>query len=181
MFYCLMGCTGLKLGARKQLTLGRLPALAWSDQSPVTGAQCLPFPSLRLSWKPRLAGSRERWVPGPLPSPSPPSPCQAWHLPRPGLSQDKEELSRAVLPGLDLLPGKMKIAPRGVGGAGWNFFGLCSGWGFLEGQMWSTVKLMCIESVLPSNHLILSCPLLLPPSILPSIRVFSNESALHIR
>lgn len=54
--------------ARKQLTLGRLPALAWSDQSPVTGAQCLPFPSLRLSWKPRLAGSRERWVPGPLPS-----------------------------------------------------------------------------------------------------------------
>ena len=124
--------------ARKQLTLGRLPALAWSDQSPVTGAQCLPFPSLRLSWKPRLAGSRERWVPGPLPSPSPPSPCQAWHLPRPGLSQDKEELSRAVLPGLDLLPGKMKIAPRGVGGAGWNFFGLCSGWGFLEGQMWST-------------------------------------------
>ena len=30
------------------------------------------------------------------------------------------------------------FAPRGVGGAGWNFFGLCSGWGFLEGQMWST-------------------------------------------
>lgn len=103
--------------ARKQLTLGRLPALAWSDQSPVTGAQCLPFPSLRLSWKPRLAGSRERWVPGPLPSPSPPSPCQAWHLPRPGPSQDKEELSRAVLPGLDVLPGKMKIAPGGRRGA----------------------------------------------------------------
>ena len=34
---------------------------------------------------------------------------------------------------------------------------------------------------MPSNHLILCCPLLLPPSILPSIRVFSNESALHIR
>ena len=34
---------------------------------------------------------------------------------------------------------------------------------------------------MPSNHLILSCPLLLPPSIFPSIRVFSNESALHIR
>ena len=40
---------------------------------------------------------------------------------------------------------------------------------------------MSIESVMPSNHLILSHPLLLPPSIFPSIRVFSNESALHIR
>ena len=42
-------------------------------------------------------------------------------------------------------------------------------------------KLMSIESVMPSNHLILRCPLLLPPSIFPSIRVFSNESALHMR
>ena len=40
---------------------------------------------------------------------------------------------------------------------------------------------MSIESVMPWNHLILCCPLLLPPSIFPSIRVFSNESALHIR
>ena len=40
---------------------------------------------------------------------------------------------------------------------------------------------MSIESVMPSNHLILSCPLLLPPSIFPSIRVFSNESVLCIR
>ena len=40
---------------------------------------------------------------------------------------------------------------------------------------------MSIESVMPSNHLILCCPLLLRPSIFPSIRVFSNESALHIR
>ena len=40
---------------------------------------------------------------------------------------------------------------------------------------------MSIESVMPSNHLILCCPLLLPPSILLSIRVFSNESALRIR
>ena len=40
---------------------------------------------------------------------------------------------------------------------------------------------MSIESVMPSNHLILCCPLLLPLSIFPSIRVFSNESALHIR
>ena len=44
----------------------------------------------------------------------------------------------------------------------------------------SLLKLMSIESVMPSNHLILCCPLLLPPSILPSIRVFSNESVLHI-
>ena len=40
---------------------------------------------------------------------------------------------------------------------------------------WSLLKLMCIESVMPSNHLILCHPLLLPPSIFPSIRVFSNE------
>ena len=40
---------------------------------------------------------------------------------------------------------------------------------------------MSIESVMPSNHHILCCPLLLLPSIFPSIRVFSNESALHIR
>ena len=45
----------------------------------------------------------------------------------------------------------------------------------------SLPKLMCIESVMPSNHLILCRPLLLLPSIFPSIRVFSNESALHIR
>ena len=42
-------------------------------------------------------------------------------------------------------------------------------------------KLMSIESVMPSNHLILCCPLLLPPSIFPSIRIFSNESVLLIR
>ena len=46
---------------------------------------------------------------------------------------------------------------------------------------WSLLKLMSIESVMPSNHLILCCPLLLLPSVFPSIRVFSNESALHIR
>ena len=45
----------------------------------------------------------------------------------------------------------------------------------------SLLKLMSIESVMPSNHLILCCPLLFPPSIFPSIRVFSNESALYIR
>ena len=46
---------------------------------------------------------------------------------------------------------------------------------------WSLLKLMSIESVMPSNHLILCHPLLLLPSIFPSIRVFSNESALCIR
>ena len=45
----------------------------------------------------------------------------------------------------------------------------------------SLLKLMSIESVMPSNHLIRCRPLLLPPSVFPSIRVFSNESALHMR
>ena len=45
----------------------------------------------------------------------------------------------------------------------------------------SLPKLMCIELVMPSNHLILCRPLLLLPSIFPSIKVFSNESLLHIR
>ena len=43
------------------------------------------------------------------------------------------------------------------------------------------LKLMFIESVMPSNHLIFCCPLLLLPSLFPGIRVFSNESVLHIR
>ena len=46
---------------------------------------------------------------------------------------------------------------------------------------WSMLKLMSIEWVIPSNHLILCHPLLLPSKIFPSIRVFSNESVLHIR
>jgi len=45
----------------------------------------------------------------------------------------------------------------------------------------SLFKLMSVELVIPSNHLILHCPLLLLPSIFPSIRVFSNESVLWIR
>ena len=45
----------------------------------------------------------------------------------------------------------------------------------------SSSKLMSIELVMPSNHLIFCCPLLLPPSLFPSIRVFSNESVLRIR
>jgi len=66
--------------------------------------------------------------------------------------------------------------------------------GFSRQEYWSGVPLpslitnsqslpkpMSIELVMPSNHLILCCPLLLPPSIFPSIRVFSNESVLHVR
>ena len=46
---------------------------------------------------------------------------------------------------------------------------------------WSLLKPVSIESVMPSSHLILGRPLLLPPSVFPSIRVFSSESVLHIR
>ena len=46
---------------------------------------------------------------------------------------------------------------------------------------WSLPKFMSFESMMPSNHLILCCPLLLLPSIFPSLRVFSNELAVHIR
>ena len=48
-------------------------------------------------------------------------------------------------------------------------------------QLLSLLKLMFIKSVMPSNHLILYWPLLLLPSIFPSIRVFSNESVLHMK
>ena len=48
-------------------------------------------------------------------------------------------------------------------------------------NFWSLLKPMSIESVMPSNHLILCRPLFLPPSIFPSIRIFSSESFLHIR
>ena len=44
---------------------------------------------------------------------------------------------------------------------------------------YNLLKFMSIESVMPSNHLILCCPLLLLPSVFPSIRVFSSESSLH--
>ena len=46
---------------------------------------------------------------------------------------------------------------------------------------WSLLKLMSVESVMPSSHLVLCRPLFLLPSVFPSIRVFSNESALNIR
>ena len=51
-------------------------------------------------------------------------------------------------------------------------------WGITNSSL---LKLTSIESVMPSNHLILRCPLFLLPSIFPSIGVFSNESVLHIR
>ena len=58
----------------------------------------------------------------------------------------------------------------------------CSMPGFpVHHQLLEFTKPMSIESVMPSNHLILCHPLLLTPSIFPSIRVFSNESVLHIR
>ena len=58
----------------------------------------------------------------------------------------------------------------------------CSTPGFLSiTNSWSLLKLMSVASVMPSNPLILCRPLLLLPSVFPSIRVFSNESVLHIR
>ena len=57
----------------------------------------------------------------------------------------------------------------------------CSTPGLPVCQLQSLLKLKSIESVMPSNHLILCHPLHLPPSIFPSIRIFSNESALHMR
>ena len=58
----------------------------------------------------------------------------------------------------------------------------CSTPGFpVHHQLWNMLKLMFIKSVMPSNHLTLCHPLLLLPSIFPSIRVFSNESVLPFR
>ena len=60
----------------------------------------------------------------------------------------------------------------------------CSAAGFPEHVItisWSLLKLMSVQSVMPSHHLILSRPLLLPSSIFPSIRVFSMDSVFHIR
>ena len=58
--------------------------------------------------------------------------------------------------------------------------GACQAFLFIA-SFWSLLKLMSVELVMPSNRLILCRPLLLPPSVFPSIRVFSTESVLHIR
>ena len=57
----------------------------------------------------------------------------------------------------------------------------CSTPGFPVLHHLPELKLMSIELMMPSNHLILGCPILLPYSLFPRTRVFSNESALHIR
>ena len=57
----------------------------------------------------------------------------------------------------------------------------CSTPGFPVLHQLPELKLLSIKSVMPSNHLILCRPLLLPPSVFPSIRIFSSESTLHIR
>ena len=57
----------------------------------------------------------------------------------------------------------------------------CSTLGFYVLHSWSLLKLVSIELMITSNHLILCLPVFLLPSVFPSIRVFSNESALHIR
>ena len=68
-----------------------------------------------------------------------------------------------------------------------NSFRLCGPWGPVHQASlsftisWSLLKFMSIESVMPSNHLILFHPLLLLPSVFPSIRVFSDASGLHTR
>ena len=72
---------------------------------------------------------------------------------------------------------------RGLGSEGdksWDFFGSNDAKAETP-VLWPPHKLMCIELVMPSNHLILCRPLLLLPSIPPSIRVFSNESTLLMR
>ena len=92
--------------------------------------------------------------------------------------------------GSRLLPlSSWRSSPRGGGGcsAAYLCLTLCDPWtaarhAFLSFTVcWNSLRVMSIESVMPSNHLILCRPLLLLPSIFPSIRVFSNESVLHIR
>ena len=63
----------------------------------------------------------------------------------------------------------------------WNSLDYSTSGLLVHQQLPELLKLMSIESLMPFNHLILRHPLLLPPSIFPSIKVFSNESVLHIR
>ena len=101
-------------------------------------------------------------------------------------------------PGIELMPPALgtQSLSHWTTGKSWVFFQFSSVQSLSPVQLFATPrttahqfitnsrslpKLMSIESVMPSNHLILCCPLLLLPSIFPSIRVFSNESALRIR
>ena len=76
-------------------------------------------------------------------------------------------------------PGGSREARRAQAEEGGDYTTRQASLSFTSSQ--SLLKLKSIEAVMPSNHLILCRPLLLLPSIFPSIRVFSNESALHIR
>ena len=75
--------------------------------------------------------------------------------------------------------GWLVVFSRSVVSNSWRSHGRQASVSFTISQ--NLLKLMSIESVMPSNHLILCPPLLLPPSIFPSIRVFFNESVLRIR
>ena len=75
--------------------------------------------------------------------------------------------------------GWLVVFSRSVVSNSWRSHGRQASVSFTISQ--NLLKLMSIESVMPSNHLILCRPLLLLPSIFPSIRVFSNESVLRIR
>ena len=80
----------------------------------------------------------------------------------------------------------MSVLPNLIYCCCWSWFTFCNPWTTAHQASlsftvsWSLFKLMSIESVMLSNHLILCHPLLLLPSIFPSIRVFFNESVLHI-
>ena len=94
---------------------------------------------------------------------------QVWAKPLPELEQDKQGVSFSSVHLLSCV--RLFVTP-------WTVARQAS---LSITNSWSLLKLMSIELVMPSNHLILCRPLLLLPSIFPSIRVFSNESALRIR
>ena len=113
---------------------------------------------------------------------------EAWHAAVHGVAKSQTRLSDFTFPFLSCIgegnsnPLQCSCLenPR-VGGAWWAaVYGVLRSWTRLK-RLSSSSSSMSIESVMASNHLILCCPLLLLPSIFPSIRVFSKESALLIR